>query len=413
MSEALPPPGTLADRLGTLDPLVRSEEEPPAGRPYLRVLVGDDAPRGAVDLEVEPFLADALRNRGLPARFRARPVDVASRMPPGEPLLTLQDDGPRRPIAVRLESGEVVLGFDPDRALARSLAEDDRGTPSRPVGGRWTPSRSRLLLDRLLRHREAPGLGTDTDALVVSLSLLLEEAVTDDRPLAAPTPYWPDGARFAVALAHEVDGPGVQRVDILRGIEVELGLRSTWFAEPSVLDKDPAPFTLLEQEGAEVGLLDPRACPRELPVPRFGALPAELGYRCPPALRSGSTLRAAGERFAYVCAQPARAAGTVFPFRVGGAVRLPVALETDYELKGRGASATGAFDSWTRGLDRVRRAGGLAVLITRPDDHLTGGDLGYRRALEDVLEELDGEPEAWLCTAGEAARWWASGRRLG
>ena len=65
---------------------------------------------------------------------------------------------------------------------------------------------------------------------------------------------------------------------------------------------------------------------------------------------------------------------------------------------------------WRAGLERVRRAGGLAVLVTHPEPHFSGGSAELAQAYATFVAEVCWDEEAWIATAGAIARWWVERR---
>ncbi|MHC4830244.1 MAG: hypothetical protein ACYTFT_07805, partial [Planctomycetota bacterium] len=183
--------------------------------PSVHVLADGHRPRGEVTIEVEPYLRGALKARGLPRRFRVRADRIAVNLPRGDVLATIEDDWPRRPIAVRTGDGDVVLGFDPDKAIARMAAEERRSEPE----GEWRPTQCELLRARYLGSAPRPSPSSDRqsiDALRFFVWALLEEAA-DTLDVPMPQPFWPDRARLAVALAHDVaTEEGLSRISVIR-----------------------------------------------------------------------------------------------------------------------------------------------------------------------------------------------------
>lgn len=410
--------------------------------PRLRVVERRRPVPGAVELVAAPPVARRLEARGLPARFLARPGRMCDEVPPGEPILLVRDDWPERPIAVA-RAGEVVVGFAPDEAVRATLEERGREAPrpvtaSFPFDYRLVPPRLRLGCARLLHrigrlgvrgaarsHRES------ADALRFALLAGLERAAraAGDVP-PGPRPFWPEGKRFAVALTHDVDSTeGLARIAFLRRPEVARGLRSTWFVVGEVARRDPTALERLAFEGCEIAAHDethdnrlaflPPAAMRarlDTAAATLAAIGLPAGFRSPSLGRSPPLFEEIARRFAYDSSVPdddgaGGGSGTVFPFMRGGLLEVPITMPLDADCAFRGLAARETLDLWLAALDRARRAGGVALVVTHPEPHFTGGSAELQEAYEGLLDAVAQDREAFVGTVRAIARHWTDGRR--
>lgn len=250
-------------------------------------------------------------------------------------------------------------------------------------------------------------------------------------------PGWPDGARFAFVLTHDVEGPqGVARVGRLAALEREAGFRSSFNFIPRGGYEVPA---LLREElvgrGFEVGVHD---------LHHDGKLfRSRRGFR----RRAGEINRflrdwdAAGFRSGFMMRQPewlhdldieydastfdtdpfepqAGGCGTIFPYLVRngageGYVELPYTLPQDSTLFL--LLRHDSPETWLRKLDWIAEHGGLALVNIHPDYVRFGGedDCRFRYPVDHVRALLDHVRDryrgtCWNPVARELASWFRS-----
>src|SRR5207237_10788605 len=125
----------------------------------------------------------------------------------GEPLLRARAGGGTVTLAARRDDGSIELAFDPDDTVARLLAR--RALTERPpLSARLpfpyprlpSPVR-RIARDLLVRRRASvvadyPSWPVEASVETVRAVYLAVRLLLD--PKNAPTPFWPDGKRFAL-----------------------------------------------------------------------------------------------------------------------------------------------------------------------------------------------------------------------
>ncbi len=434
-------------------------EAPSGGAPQTGIRFRKTRGRLVCRLAEEVIGAAGAAGTDLPKRFFVDVAEIADALPRGgEPLAFVEDDWPERPAVVALPGGEVVFGFDAAEALARALAEQAREPPPPvtrllPFHYHRVPGRLRLAIARALaRIGRGPGAvagggrdggvpdaddgrGGVAPASADSLRFLIARA----RELAggpAPPPLWPEGKRYAVCLTHDVDtAEGQRRIGFFRALEARHGTPSTWFLVPFGYDVDDGACRALLAEGCEVGChgYDHDNRLAYLPPPvmeeRLAAAAARLrpygprvGFRACSLARTRALLEALPRHFDWDSSVPTEGedgrsgATTVFPFArpepaaqgaLGGRdmpfVELPIAVPFDATLLFRGLAPRAILAAWQAAIARVKRAGGLAMVVTHPEPHFSGNP-----AMLDVYGELlaavASDPDAYVATAGTIAR---------
>jgi len=320
--------------------------------------------------------------------------------------------------------------FDLDEAV-RALLDERGREPAPPLPARLPfhyhriPGRLRVAIARLLERARprAPAAPRPPVEEIRTLFLRAVEAATGRPP--EPRPFWPDGARYAVALTHDVDtAAGQALVPFIRAVEAEAGVASTFFFVTNGYRLDPGLLRGLQAEGCEVGAHgydhDGRdafvAAPEmdrrlDAAAARFADV-GPVGFRSPCLGRSPALLAALGRRFAYDSSVPTRGddgrsgCATVFPYEAaGGTLELPVTLPMDADLVFAGASPAAAVEAWVDALAGIRAAGGLGVLVTHPEPHFSGNP-AWLDAYRALLGRVRADREAWVTTPGAVARWW-------
>jgi peptidoglycan/xylan/chitin deacetylase (PgdA/CDA1 family) len=240
--------------------------------------------------------------------------------------------------------------------------------------------------------------------------------------------FWPGGKHYAVSLTHDVDSmEGLRRIGRIREIERRFGLPSTWFFPSHHYPLKPDLLHALRADGCEVGCHgfnhDNRlAYMEESEIERRLARAAERlrpfgveGFRSPSKLGSACLRRMIGRFFTYDSSIPdtdgTAGSRTVFPFRVGGLLEVPLTVPLDADLVFRNCSPARVLTTWREKLRWIRAVGGLAVLTTHPEPHF-GGSGSMLEIYERLIREIAGDGEAWIAPAGEIARWWARRERV-
>lgn len=230
---------------------------------------------------------------------------------------------------------------------------------------------------------------------------------------------WPDGARIAISLTHDVEtSQGVKLVTKLADLEEGLGFRSAWNFIPHKYDIDSGLLNDLKARGHEIGvhgynhdgrlflsrrMFDRRAEAINDAIQQFGS----TGFRAPMVHRNLNWLQALQVDYDASCfdADPFQAmpggVGSVWPFVAGKFIELPYTLPQDHTL----LVALGETSPriWMDKLERLKQLAGMAMLITHPDYLDSPQRLGVYRQF---LEYLAGQTDTWNALPGSIATWW-------
>jgi hypothetical protein len=237
-----------------------------------------------------------------------------------------------------------------------------------------------------------------------------------------PVPWldlWPDGRDWALVLTHDVEtSVGCRDLELLRGVERELGFTSSWDFVPLRYSVAGEVLDGLRAEGCEIGvhgllhdgrdLGSWRLLSKRLPrmreyADRWGA----VGFRAPATQRKWEWMPKLGFDYdtSYHDTAPYEPTPggccSYFPFFNEDMVELPITLPQDHTIFTILQQPDEAV--WTRKADHVRRRRGMVLVLTHPDyaddPRLVGG---YRR----LLEELRDDPSAWRALPREVSAWW-------
>jgi hypothetical protein len=230
---------------------------------------------------------------------------------------------------------------------------------------------------------------------------------------------WPNGFRWALVLTHDVEtAVGYENIGRLRAIEEAMGYRSSWNLVPRRYAISDQVVADLHSAGFEVGVhglyhdgrdLESEETLRErLPEIRaYAERWQAVGFRSPATHRRWDLMPMLG--FDYDSSYPdtdpfePQSGGCCswFPFANRDLVELPITLPQDHTLFTilRRDNAS----DWLTKAERIRAAGGMALLITHPDYMLDGpGPVAYER----FLAEYRGDATAWKALPKDVSAWW-------
>jgi len=395
-----------------------------------RLLVADGPvvwEREVVELE----LPTELRPQWLPTHRLSLFVACVRGKPEGETLCQFRRGRETRPALTRTRGG-IVFQFDPMETI-EALTHERYWRPRRPLHSyspfhysQLVPPRLRPRIRRLSRWLLWPsGVSAfpswPIEYSVEALRALLEKLVGAEGPWQAP--LWPNNAKCAVVLTHDLDSPFGQKHAIdLVNIAESFGWKTTCFVVGGLYGLDFDQLDELAAHGHEIALHGVRHdC-------RFAFLSADgmrrrldacsglierydiVGFRSPWLMRTDEMFRVLAERFEYDSSTSDTSRGsprrkgngccTVFPFVREGIRELPITVPMDATLIYMGLSPSDMLDTWKRKVEWIRQVGGLAVLCTHPEPHFSA-----RREMMLVYERfltwLSEQPDVWCATARE------------
>ena len=357
--------------------------------------------------------------------------------PGGQVVTGRLESGEEVALAVRRDDGHIELAFDVDAAVA-ALIRRRAYTRARPLSARLpfryrrVPAPVRNAVRNLLSRRAAARVGEGYPAWPVDPSVevlrrihLAARRIVD--PGLEPTPFWPDGKQFALALTHDVDsGPGLQLAREVAAEEAAQGHRSCWYLVGSDYPLDPAATGDLRDAGGELGLHGSHHDNR-IAFLEEGRAEAELdacsatieglgmrGFRSPSMLRTPRLYAALEGRFQYDSSMPdsgllpeRNGCGTVFPFRNGSLTVLPLTLPPDGQLLGRGLEPAQVLAAWIDKAEWIAGVHGAAVHLTHPEPGFSA-EPAMRETYRAFLRWVSSRDDVWAATPAEIVDHWAA-----
>jgi hypothetical protein len=319
---------------------------------------------------------------------------------------------------------EAYLDVTAGRARGRRAAVVRAYYLVRPVVPRRLQIALRRAFARIQRRSRFPAWPVDTTGmdLLALVHRLAGEIAGRAAPWIAP---WPDGARWALVLTHDVEtASGVSRIPAMLELEASLGYRSAWNFVPRRYEIPPELISQLRAGECEIGLHGLYHDGRDLASvamlqQRLGEMVAHAtrlgakGFRSPATQRAWDLMSMLP--FDYDSSYPdtdpyePQPGGvcTWWPYRIGDVVELPLTLPQDHTLFVILGNRTG--DTWLSKADAVRSRGGMALMLTHPDYLGTSEQLEpYRQ----FLERHAGDATAWKALPREVAAWWRARESL-
>jgi peptidoglycan/xylan/chitin deacetylase (PgdA/CDA1 family) len=372
---------------------------------------------------------------GAPARIT---LPERRTVAPGDPIVSGRlESGEEVALAVRRGDGHVELAFDVDEAVA-ALIRRRAYTRARPLSARLpfryrrVPTPLRNLVRNLLSRRAAARLGEGYPAWPIdpSVEMLRRIYLTARRAVELalePTPFWPDGKHFALALTHDVDsGPGLQLAREIASEEAAQGHRSCWYLVGGDYRLDPAAIGDLRDAGGELGLHGSHHDNR-IAFLEDGRAEAELdacratidrlgmrGFRSPSMLRTPRLYAALEGRFQYDSSMPdtgllpeRNGCGTVFPFAHGSLTVLPLTLPPDGQLLGRGLGPAQVLAAWIDKAEWVAGVQGAAVHLTHPEPGFSA-EPAMRETYRAFMGWVSSRDDVWAATSAEIVDHWTT-----
>jgi hypothetical protein len=351
------------------------------------------------------------------------------------PVEPLADGDERLGSVWRSGSGGIFLPFDPNEVVTTFWSEGYPTAGGGTAAGSWRstamsayyalrplmPRPVQISARRLYSRVQArtpfprwpvePSLHDFFDLMLGWAARLAGTAV----PRIAP---WPGGRTWALVLTHDVEtAAGLRRLPALRDLEVAAGFRSSWNLVPGRYDVPDSLVAALQADGFEVGLHGLRHDGRDL---ADGVLPQRLpemrrwaerwnaaGFRSPATHRAWRTMSSLP--FEYDSSYPdtdpfePQPGGCCswLPFFNDQLVELPITLPQDHTVFVILRHRDGRI--WVDKSERIRAAGGMALLITHPD-YLDVAPIG--RAYQELLDHFAADASVWRALPVEVSRWW-------
>jgi peptidoglycan/xylan/chitin deacetylase (PgdA/CDA1 family) len=354
----------------------------------------------------------------------------------------LDAEGRRLGALWRDASGNAFLPFEPDEVIVNFLSEAYKGCVGSPLDGaaaaaartayyrvkRAVPRPLQLMLRRALvgvqRQRRFPRWPVEPALTELNrlLYLLLTDVARRPVPWIAP---WPNGFSWALVLTHDVETRfGYESLHLMRDIELEAGVRSSWNLVPTryeprtryhVTDKD---VRELDESGFEVGvhglkhdgrdvaslaLLEERLPRMREYAERWNA----VGFRSPATHRNWDWMPLLGFDYdsSYSDTDPYEPQGggccSWLPYFNRDTVELPITLPQDHTVFAILGHRN--EDAWVEKTSLISKQGGMALMLTHPD-YMTEPHLlaAYRR----FLGRYGADDAAWRALPREVSSWW-------
>jgi peptidoglycan/xylan/chitin deacetylase (PgdA/CDA1 family) len=234
--------------------------------------------------------------------------------------------------------------------------------------------------------------------------------------------------KYVCTVTHDIETKnGLQRARRLKKLEERYGVPSAWYIPSKHYILDAEMVRELANHG-EIGAHDTKHdgklvyLPKDRLIKRFVEAKKTLaeiagqnvvGFRAP-LLQHNLTIIQALTDAGYVydtsiptwepnhpCTMKPHGIGTVFPFRLGGLVEVPVTLTQDHQLLTFfGMSPRQVAAEWWDMTHLIRSLGGLATFLVHPDYEL--GDSGSV-VYEEILSNISTDNEAWIALPSEVA----------
>jgi peptidoglycan/xylan/chitin deacetylase (PgdA/CDA1 family) len=231
--------------------------------------------------------------------------------------------------------------------------------------------------------------------------------------------FWPERRRFAVVLTHDVEGPvGVNNVMRVVDLERRHGFVSAW---NFVAEWYPIPdglFDTLRAAGCEIGLHGIRHDGRMFrsradfdqalpPIQDYLRRWDAVGFRSPATHRNAAWMAELPALYdsSFPDTDPFEpqpgGCCSIFPFRFGRVVELPITLVQDHTLFEILRDLT--IERWVTKSKWIIRHHGLINLIVHPDYVVDPKRLAV---YEEFLVWLACQADAWHALPRDVARWW-------
>lgn len=229
---------------------------------------------------------------------------------------------------------------------------------------------------------------------------------------------YPDGAKAAVVLTHDVDTQeGFDNIPEILILEQDLGFRSSWNIVPYKYKIDQGIIDLIKSAGHEIGIhgynhdgklfysekiFNDRVPYINEAIEKYGA----KGFRAPMVHRNLKWLQKLNigydaSCFDYDPYQPfPGGTGSIWPFRAGKFIELPYTLPQDHDLFYM--MKKNDIEIWKKKTEWLIENNGIILLNTHPD-YLTDE---YSKFYTEYLEYLKTKPDIWLVLPKDISEYW-------
>lgn len=231
--------------------------------------------------------------------------------------------------------------------------------------------------------------------------------------------WWPNGARFAVILTHDVEGPaGIENIPRVLEVERRHGFVSSWNFCAEWYPIPDGTFEALDRAGCEVGLhgilhdgqLFRNRANFEANLPKIHRYMREWGasgFRSPATHRNADWMPELGclydSSFPDTDPFEPQSGGccSIFPFFIDDLVELPITLVQDHTLFE--ILREESIQPWVEKSEWIIENNGLINLLVHPDYVLTEDRLDL---YDEFLGFLRSQTGGWHALPRDVADWW-------
>jgi hypothetical protein len=236
--------------------------------------------------------------------------------------------------------------------------------------------------------------------------------------------FWPEGARTATMVTHDVEGSDGQRFcDTLMDIDESFGIKSAFQLVPEARHTTRRSFEHIRSRGFEANLHDlnhdghlfdsrEQFMARAERISRYAREFDSRGFRTAGMYREQDWFDALDVSYdmsvpnvAHM--EPQRGGCcTVMPYFNGRLVELPLTTVQDYSL----FHILGDYSTalWKEQMEIIESRNGLITILTHPDYLIEQRARRVYRELLDHIRQLQGQRRTWLALPGDIDRWWRS-----
>jgi peptidoglycan/xylan/chitin deacetylase (PgdA/CDA1 family) len=320
--------------------------------------------------------------------------------------------------------------FDPNHYLLERYAERDEGQSAvmrayyllKPLMPRPLQIAMRRRHAARRAHTEFPAWPNESLLIEHEHARLRREIEASDGDRVPFVGYWPDGARFASIISHDVEGPeGIANIPRVLEVERRHGLVSCWNFCGEWYDIPEGTFEMVREAGCEVGLhgvlhdgklfRDRQSFESNLPkihhyLREWGA----VGFRSPATHRNADWMPELGCLYdgSFPDTDPfePQAGGccSILPFFIEDLVELPITLVQDHTLWE--ILDDESIDRWKEKSEWLAANHGLVQLLVHPDYLLSDDRLALYDSFLEYLSALNRRADGWHALPREVAEWW-------